>query len=362
MDRRERIRRFITPQQKGIEIGPYYQPVAPKRLGYNCMVLDVFDAAALRARALDEPNIPDDLVDNIDEVDFIGSSGAIAALVANRHQLGTFDYIISSHNFEHLPDPIRFLQGCARVLRLGGVLSMAIPDRRTCFDYFRPNSTLAELVEAFFAERDRPTLAQLFEQNSLHSRYGEKLMGGFKLADDPSEIIPLENLAEAFEEWCELRARPDNEYRDAHCWTFTPSSFELILRDLDFLQLTCWDVLEVSESTGTEFFVHLRNVAPGVRKKGFGRDFYDRRYQLLRRANNELAENSLRDVHRQRRIEEMADEIKKMKSSISWRITAPLRMISRALWPAQRPAGPRPARRLAGPRPARPAPSPIKAR
>src|ERR1700730_11534889 len=135
MDRRERITRFITPQQKGIEIGPYFAPLAPKRLGYNCLAIDVFDGATLRRHAADDQQIPDELIANIEEVDLLGSSSAVAELVAAQHQLGTFDYIISSHNFEHLPDPVRFLQGCGKVLRPGGILSMAIPDRRTCFDY-----------------------------------------------------------------------------------------------------------------------------------------------------------------------------------------------------------------------------------
>ena len=78
--------------------------------------------------------------------------------------------MISSHNFEHSPNPIRFLQGCGKVLKPGGVLSMALPDKRACFDYFRPHTTLGQWLEAFFAERERPTPAQVFDQDSLHSR------------------------------------------------------------------------------------------------------------------------------------------------------------------------------------------------
>jgi SAM-dependent methyltransferase len=348
MDRRERITRFITPQQKGIEIGPYFAPLAPKREGYDCLAIDVFDRATLCCRAAEDPEIPDQLIDNIEEVDLLGSSSAIAELVATRHQLGTFDYIISSHNFEHLPDPVRFLQGCGKVLRPDGILSMAIPDRRTCFDYFRPHSTLADLLDGYFAARERPTLAQLFEQNSLHSRYGAQRAVGFSLTDDPAEITPAETLAEAFAEWSRLRARPDNDYRDAHCWTFTPASFELILRDLDFLQLTCWSVLEISESRGNEFYVHLRNSAAGATTNGSARDFYDQRRRLLHRVNDEASENCLRDqdklgrIHEaERRAMELENAVERMRSSMSWRITAPLRRISGALRQAQRLAGPR---------------------
>jgi hypothetical protein len=69
MDRRSRITRFITPRQKRIEIGPYFAPLAPKRLGYKCLVVDVFDASTLRQRATDDPYTPNELIANIEEVD-----------------------------------------------------------------------------------------------------------------------------------------------------------------------------------------------------------------------------------------------------------------------------------------------------
>jgi SAM-dependent methyltransferase len=268
--------------------------------------------------------------------------------VADRHQLGTFDYIISSHNFEHLPDPVRFLQGCGKVLRAGGILSMAIPDRRTCFDYFRPHSTLADLLDGYFAARERPTPAQLFEQNSLRSGYGEDMALGFSLGDDPSQVFPEQALETAFAEFRTLMERPDIEYRDAHCWTFTPASFELILRDLDFLQLTCWDALEISESCGNEFYVHLRDADTTDRKNGLAREFYDRRRRLLHLVNDETSENCLRDHDKLRRLEEaerrameLENAVGRMRSSMSWRITAPLRAISGGLRQARRLAGPR---------------------
>ena len=89
----------------------------------------------------------------IEDVDLVGSSTHIGELVRARGEAGTFDYVVSSHNFEHLPNPIRFLQGCAEALRPGGILSMAIPDRRACFDYFRPVTRLSDWIQAFVEDR-----------------------------------------------------------------------------------------------------------------------------------------------------------------------------------------------------------------
>ena len=62
----------------------------------------------------------------IEEVDLVGSCTHIGKLVRARGEAGKFDYIVSSRNFEHLPNPIRFLQGCAaaRKLRLSDLVAL----------------------------------------------------------------------------------------------------------------------------------------------------------------------------------------------------------------------------------------------
>jgi SAM-dependent methyltransferase len=132
MDRRQSILKYATKEQRGIEIGPWFNPIAPKREGYRCSALDVFDTEALRKRPADDPNIP-------------AASVAMMEVGASTHigdgpsawEASAFDYVVSCHNFEHLPNPIRFLQGCVEALRPGVMLSMAIPDRHTCFACFR---------------------------------------------------------------------------------------------------------------------------------------------------------------------------------------------------------------------------------
>src|SRR5580658_539233 len=138
MDRREQILKHITKRQRGIEIGPWFAPLAAKRDGYNCLSFDVFDTETLRKNAEGDPFVDSSCVSSIEGVDIVGSSTEICDIIAARGELSTFDYIVSSHNLEHLPNPIRFLQGCHKVLKPGGYLSMAVPDKRACFDYFRP--------------------------------------------------------------------------------------------------------------------------------------------------------------------------------------------------------------------------------
>ncbi|MGA3086480.1 MAG: methyltransferase domain-containing protein, partial [Thermodesulfobacteriota bacterium] len=290
VSRVEELTKFATREGRGIEIGPWCYPVVPKRLGYNCLILDIFDTDTLRQRATEDPGIPDDLVTHIEEVDLIGSSTEIAKLVCVRNELDTFDYIISSHNFEHLPDPIRFLQGCSEVLKPGGILTMAIPDRRGCFDCFRPHSTLAQLLEAYFEQRDRPTQAQIFERWSLSARSiktGDESIS-FPIETDPASVVPFHSLQKAFLMWQEFIDNPDDTYRDTHCWVFTPASCELILSDLSFLGLIALEVFYIS-SGQNEFFVHLKKkpAKVDVRSTEQQEHFYTNRQRLMLRTYTE---------------------------------------------------------------------------
>jgi SAM-dependent methyltransferase len=318
-DRRDRLTRLISREQIGIEIGPYFNPATPKRLGYNCLVLDVLDASALRDMATADPYVPDEAVVNIEEVDIIGAATSIATLIAEKHPLQTFDYIISSHNFEHLPNPILFLQGCEQVLRRGGVISMAIPDRRTCFDFFRPHTVLADFLEAYFRRRDRPTAAQLFTQSSLRSWYvrDNQQLTGCSLHDDPANFWPMEILEDAFAGWKQMEAQPDEVYRDTHCWTFTPASFELLLSDLRFLGLITLEIAEVTEIIGNEFFVTLKKPIPNDSELISKAVFYERRRRLLHRINDEASENSTRSFARRAKSQQHLERIAKLEAELA---------------------------------------------
>ena len=337
MDRREQLLKHITKPQKGIEIGPWFAPLAAKREGYNCLSFDVFDTETLKKNAEADPFVDNSRVSSIEAVDIVGSSTEIYDVIAARGELLTFDYILSSHNFEHLPNPIKFLQGCHKVLKLGGYLSMAVPDKRACFDYFRPLSTLGSWLEAYTNNCIRPTAVQGFEQASFHCKYSDsdEECSSFPLAKDPSKISPQMSLKDSFNRYMQRKGIEDEKYYDTHCWTFTPSSFYSILLDTIFLQLIEFDVEEITENNGNEFYVHLRRVESRTFEDS---EFYAKRESLLRSAIDEVAYNSpyaysLRDHQLENpklELGRLQAENKSIKSSLTWKIGSPLwRLLTR---------------------------------
>jgi SAM-dependent methyltransferase len=56
------------------------------------------------------------------------------------------DFIIANHFIEHTEDPIGTLENHLRVLRPGGILYLAVPDRHHTFDVDRPPTPIEHLV------------------------------------------------------------------------------------------------------------------------------------------------------------------------------------------------------------------------
>lgn len=60
-----------------------------------------------------------------------------------------YDWIIASHVIERVPDLISYLQQCEALLKSDGILSLVIPDKRYCFDYFSSSSSTENMLDAY---------------------------------------------------------------------------------------------------------------------------------------------------------------------------------------------------------------------
>lgn len=61
----------------------------------------------------------------------------------------TYDFVLSSHNLEHMANPIKALNNWKRVLKPRGFLLLVLPDKHRTFDYRRPVTTLEHMREDF---------------------------------------------------------------------------------------------------------------------------------------------------------------------------------------------------------------------
>lgn len=213
------IRSLIDPSGLCLEIGPSYNPILPKSSGFNVITVDHLDAPRLRMKYAKAGNID---ASKIEEVDLVWNGEPLSEFVGESR----FDLVVASHVIEHIPDMLRFLQECEKALKKTGHLLLVVPDRRKCFDYFRPFSTTGAILQAHFEKRKRhlPGMAFDFVANfaSLDHPTGDRPAESFRLANSVASARGLfDSVADS------------HDYIDLHAWVFTPSSFRLIISDLN---------------------------------------------------------------------------------------------------------------------------------
>lgn len=121
----------------GIEIGALWNPLkVPK--GGSVKYVDRLPVEGLRKHY---PELKDhDLVhvDILDDGELLGTIGD-----------ATQDFVIANHFLEHCANPILAVDNMFRVLKVTGILYIALPDKRYCFDMPRPLTTFEHLMRDF---------------------------------------------------------------------------------------------------------------------------------------------------------------------------------------------------------------------
>lgn len=288
LDRSEFLLRGIDQSKDyGIEIGPFYNPIAPKAAGWKTTVVDFTDQKGLLHTASTHSNATiRSMAENIEAVDVVWRDVRLDEACLRKHPNG-FNYLIASHAIEHFPDIITFFQEVSALAQPNFILSLAVPDCRMTFDFFRPLSTTGEALRAYRERRTMHTPENMFEAWA----YMINLDGaGAWLPSAQGRLELPVQLAEAYERYVAYRqklADGTQSYVDAHCWIFTPNSFELMVLELQALGLIDFVVTEMEPGEGSEFWVQMR--------KSTGRPepaaLHQRRFALMARARREMAES-----------------------------------------------------------------------
>jgi predicted SAM-dependent methyltransferase len=269
VDRRARILSLIDETAaRGVEVGPSFSPVLPKASGADVTVVDHTDADGLREKY----RVHGVDLDAIEEVDAIWKGGSLADVLRDR---SPFDFVIASHVVEHLPDPLGFLGDCEELLAPGGVLSLALPDSRYCFDCLRPLTSVGQWVDARVSGRTVHTPGSVLD-HTLHAAQ----RGG--IVWDVAAVEPL-TMVHTRDHVDEMLARSGvgDDYIDVHAWVFTPASFCYLVDMSRALGYTSFVVEQLHDTVGFEFFVSLRRPLEAVSPEWRQHDFEARLAPML---------------------------------------------------------------------------------
>lgn len=268
MTREEKILSHINKTEIGIEIGPSHAPIAARRDGFNVHIIDHLNKTQLIEKYKDH-NVQ---LDRIEEVDFIWNGQSYAELTQKTKH---YNWIIASHMIEHTPDIISFLNQCDEVLKATGVLSLAIPDARFCFDYFRPITGIAKVLDAYYNKNIIHTPGTAAEYFLNFAKRG----GNICWFDGYKEELSLEfTKTDAYNQMQTVLQY--NAYLDLHSWCFTPTSFRLLIQDLNDLGLIKLKEVSFYPTSGCEFFITLG-------RKGSG--FFQNRMDALKTIKAEIS-------------------------------------------------------------------------
>lgn len=255
MDKTAYMMGDATKEMLLLEVGPSYNPIVTKADGWNIRVVDHATKGELESKYR-EWNVD---VSRMEDVDFLWRGGPLHEAIPEELH-GKFERVLASHVIEHMPDLLMFLQSVSMLLSPTGTLALAIPDKRFCFDFFRPTTMTSDVVAANMRGASLHSFKTAFETYF----YNANCAGSIAWNGHPPGDIGIHHGwqvgVDAFNGFCNA---PAGTYIDMHASCFTPCSFELIAMELAGLGLCDLTVRDRLPTGGYEFFVVLEKNGEG---------------------------------------------------------------------------------------------------
>ena len=239
---------LVPNEGKLLEIGPGGRPAFPQAGEHVCYV-DVLSAIELQGVAATPEYVP--------EIDVVWRGEPYHRLFDQK-----FDAVLAAGSLDHQPCLITHLTDVAGLLKPGARYFVILPDRRYSEDYFLPDSTLGDVLEAYATRRTRHSARSLAAQlfSLTHDNAARHWAGDH--GHDPNAQLPNPDLREALSAM--LRAvRSGADYLDARAWQFTPDGFRRMIDALAVFGLSPLRVERLYQTVkpGQEFYAVLRVAA-----------------------------------------------------------------------------------------------------
>lgn len=263
----DRIKTLLDPLNMngtGLEVAPYFNPAIDADK-YDVRYTDYIGTEEILRKAADNPGAAGK---KIPEINFVWEPGKSLKDCVNEDIL--FDYALASHVIEHVPNTIGWLNHILETMKVGGILALAVPDRRSTMDYYRRETTLAELVGNWIQNPAIPTPTQVvdFLAQSFYDDRNEA--NGFKMLDVKN--TPFEKIDRHYSDDDALMFAAmtynQNHYLDVHCTVWTPDTFvEVFERVVGMKLMNVKLSTPIAAPERDEFIIHMEKLGePGVKR------------------------------------------------------------------------------------------------
>lgn len=249
MDRRDFLLQGCpVAAERGLEFGPLFNPIVGKLDG-PVFYVDYTDTESLRRKSASDPNVK---LDAFVEIDYSLADGPLSRICAPTAPYG---YVVASHVFEHLPNPLGWLRELASMMQPGGIVALAVPDRRHTYDFFRAETTLAQLLAYDLDRLQAPSTLQLAD-HYLNVRLVDSVASWQR----PPALATAPRYHPDEQALFILGQALGGQYIDCHCTVWTEPQFaELLPRAASLLGLP-FSILRIHAPVrgSNEFIVQLQ--------------------------------------------------------------------------------------------------------
>lgn len=311
------VHKFIDFDKDIIEIAPNWAPMVTQKDISNVSgkgKVTYTDRITTEALLEREKTNPSRIEQNCEilPIDFVWDPGSELLKSSNNEK---FDFAISSHVIEHIPDVLGHFIEIWNVLHSGGKYVFVLPNPLGTGEYFRRPSVLSDIVNSFFQDRNSTSPGQNWEYLTKAFHWTGASMTGKSLDDFKRHHTD----AEAFQD----AIRCQKEYVDVHCWCFSPENFAKTWHELTAFNLNPFDLVEIIESEEKSPDGHCGEFITILKRNDNFK--LPNSWQIFVDENKKNTSVSLD------RVTFLENEIQAIKNSTSWKITSPLRYIKKIL-------------------------------
>ena len=243
-------------ERRGLEIGPYFSPITDNSL-HDVLYVDCCEEGELQRKFYENPDTAGEQLQPIDAVWAPGRP--LSDCISHE----PFYYAVASRVFEHVPNPLGWLQEILDVLQPGGMIALVIPNHRRTIDYFRTPTTFSQVIGWSVEKPVRPTPTQVME-------FLSETFEDDGTVDFNSSLPPFSELKRHYTDqdaWGFAQfVEREKYYLDVHCTVWTPESFvEVFSRVIALGQLNCKLIGPIDGFIGNgseEFLVYLQKNEP----------------------------------------------------------------------------------------------------
>lgn len=254
----------LIPQDKMIlEIGPLCNPcmsVTKK----NVHTVDYFSKEELMENYKNDKNVD---INKICDVTYVLKN----KVKYNEIIPNIFDFVFSSHNIEHVPCLITFLNNVSSVLKENSFFFLCIPDYRYCFDHFRNPSNIFEILDSYYNKYDKPSAVASLEGTYLTchndsvkhwTTFENSIRNIFVSINEQQNFLKnkKKEIINNIEEIKQRYKKCKDSYIDSHCWKFTPIIFSNIIEILYETKFINFKIERIYKTLkdSNEFYVILK--------------------------------------------------------------------------------------------------------